>query len=214
MMMIKKISILSFLCCVCFPSVLFAQHTDGGAWISMGVSHEPVNDFTLEVNEEIRYNISVEELYQINTNISVDYKLSKKFKTGVDYRYSVRDGRNTNRFGWGISYKEGMQDFDLSLRSKLQYSPVPDGAEGTSWRNKAALSYQINKDFSPFVSGELFYSMSNEIDQLDNYRVEAGLDYGPNKHHDFTISWLYDVEFNVNNPDKMQVITFGYKHSF
>lgn len=202
------------MCSICCSSALLAQHTDGGVWLSVGVSHEPVTDFTIDVQEEMRYNVSVAELYQINTNIAVDYKLSKKFKTGVDYRYSVRDGRNTNRFGWGISYKEGMQDFDLSLRTKFQYSPVPDGAEGTSWRNKVGLSYEINKDFSPFVSGELFYSMSNEIDQLDNYRVEAGLDYGPNKHHDFTISWLYDVEFNVNNPDKMQIITFGYKHSF
>ncbi|MEI2674981.1 MAG: hypothetical protein V9F05_13150 [Chitinophagaceae bacterium] len=82
MMMIKKITILSFLCCVCFSSMLFAQHTDGGVWMSVGVSHEPVADFTIDVNEEIRYNVSVAELYQINTNIGVDYKLSKKFKTG------------------------------------------------------------------------------------------------------------------------------------
>lgn len=60
--------------------MLFAQHTDGGVWMSVGVSHEPVADFTIDVNEEIRYNVSVAELYQINTNIGVDYKLSKNSK--------------------------------------------------------------------------------------------------------------------------------------
>ncbi len=214
MMMIKKLSI-SFLLLICIAgNNLFAQHVDGGTWMSVGVSFEPINDITVDINEEARYNMSIGNLYQLNTNFSIDYKLSKKFKSGVEYRYSIRDNRNTNRFGLSVAYKEGMGDFDLSLRSKFQYSPVPDGPEGTAWRNKAGLSYAINKDFSPFVSGEVFYSISNEIDQLDNYRIEGGLDYGPNKHTDFTLSWIYDREFNVNNPDIMHVLTLGYKYSF
>ena len=32
--------------------MLFAQHTDGGVWMSVGVSHEPVADFTIDVNED------------------------------------------------------------------------------------------------------------------------------------------------------------------
>jgi len=213
-MMINRIKhiILILFCCTSF--ITFAQHTDGGVWTGVGFSFEPVNNFTFDFNEELRYNVSVADLYQINSNFSLDYKLSKKFKTGIEYRYSIRDGRNTNRYGWGLGYKEGLNDFELSLRTKFQYSPVPDGKEGTAWRNKAALSYEINKDFSPFVSGELFYSMSNEIDQLDNYRLEAGLNYGPNKHNDFSLSWLFDHEFNVNNPETMHVLTLGYKYSF
>jgi long-subunit fatty acid transport protein len=214
MMMIKKINIGTILLLCLTVSGLQAQHTDGGVWTSVGLSFEPVKDFTVDVSEEVRYNVSIADLYQMNSNIAIDYKLNKKFKTGVDYRYSIRDGRNTNRLGWGLSYKEGFNDFALSMRTKFQYSPVPDGAEGTSWRNKIGLSYEINKDWSPFVSGELFYLFSNELDQFETYRFEAGIDYGPNKHHDYTLSWLYDHEFNVNNPDKMHVLTVGYKYSF
>ena len=213
-MMIKKLSITFLLIISLAANNLFAQHIDGGTWVNAGISFEPIKDITVDLNEEARYNASIGSLNQLNTNISIDYKLSKKIKTGVEYRYSIRDNKNTNRFGWGISYKEGMGDFDLNLRTKFQYSPVLDGPEGTSWRNKLGLSYAINKDFSPFVSCEMFYSIANEISQFDNYRIEGGLDYGPNKHNDFTLSWIYDHEFNVNNPDIMHVLSFSYKYSF
>lgn len=80
-MMINRIKhiILILFCCTSF--ITFAQHTDGGVWTGVGFSFEPVNNFTFDFNEELRYNVSVADLYQINSNFSLDYKLSKKFKT-------------------------------------------------------------------------------------------------------------------------------------
>lgn len=212
--MIKQIGLACLLISTICGSNLHAQHIDGGSWIGAGIEFKPIKDFSVNLNEEIRYNISIGSLYQLNSNVSVDYKINKQIKTGIEYRYSIRDGRNTNRFGLSASIKDGFGDFDLGLRSKIQYSPVPDGPEGSAWRNKASLSYKINKHFYPFVSGELFYTFSNTINQFDNYRLEAGIDHHINKHNDLGISWIFDKEFNVNNPGTMHVLTLGYKYSF
>jgi long-subunit fatty acid transport protein len=193
---------------------LRAQHTDGGAWLYAGVSHEVIKDLKLELGEELRYNISTEDAYQINTHFSAAYKLTKQFKIGADYRYSVRDGANTNRYGASITFKEGFNDLDVSLRTRLLYSVVADAAEGTAWRNKLGLDYKINKEFSAGASGELFYAISNEIDQFDNYRLQGGLTYSPNKHHSFDVAYVYDHEFNVNNPHTMHILSIGYVYDF
>lgn len=191
-----------------------AQYTDGGVWLYSGINHEVVKDLKLEFGEELRYNISTDNPYQYNTHFSAAYKLNKHWKIGADYRYSVREGLNTNRYGAAITYKQSIHDLDISLRSRFLYSVVLDGAEGTAWRNKLGCDYKINKDFQVGVSGELFYAMSNELDQFDKYRLQAGLTYSPNKHHGLDVGYIYDHEFNVNNPGSMHVANIGYVYSF
>ncbi len=193
---------------------LRAQHTDAALWTGAGVSFDIGKDATFQIAEELRYNISVADLYQKNTNIGFDYKINKHFKAGIDYRLSLRDNNYKNRVAISGSYKVGLSDLDLSLRSKLQYSFTPDRSEGTALRNKIAAKYKINKHFSPFLSGEIFYSFSNTINQFDNYRLETGLNYGLNKHNDFYLSYLLDKEFNLNNPGTLNVISINYVYSF
>lgn len=208
MTMIDRICLL--VCCVCISISARAQHTDGGAWLYAGISHEVIKDLKLELGEELRYNISTADAYQYNTHFSAGYKLNKHFKIGADYRYSIREGANTNRYGASLTYKQGLNDLDISLRSRILYSVVADAAEGTAWRNKLSMEYKVNKDLSAGVSGELFYAISNEIDQFDNYRLQAGFTYAPNKHHSFDVAYIYDHEFNVNNPSSMHVLSLGY----
>lgn len=212
-MMIKKSALLTFL----FSFLLLqlnAQHTDAALWTGAGVSFDIGKDFKCEIAEELRYNISVADLYQKNTNIGLDYKFNKHFKAGLDYRFSLRDNNYKNRVAVSGSYKKGFGDLDMSLRSKMQYSFTPDRSEGTAWRNKLSAKYKINKHFSPFLSGEIFYSFSNKINQFDNYRFETGLNYGLNKHNDFYFSYLYDKEFNLNNPQTLNVLSINYVYSF
>ncbi len=206
--------ILTVLVIVLCSGSLYGQHTDGAVWTYTGVQYEVFKDLNVEVAEEFRYNTSVADLYQKNSHFSASYKLTKKIKISGEYRYSIRDGANTNRFGFGASYREGFGDLDISVRSKYQYSTAPDGSEGTAWRNKLSAQYSFNKDWSIFTSGELFYTFSNEIDQWDNYRLETGIDWSPNKHHDLSVSWIYDQQFNVNAPNGMHILSIGYVYSF
>lgn len=213
-MMIKKYFFAFLLISLLPIRQLYAQHTDGAGWVSVGISFEIINDLTCDIGEEMRYNFSVGDLYQLNTNIGLDYKFSKRFKAGVEYRYSVREVQNISRVAASFGYKEELQDLTLSLRSKLQYSFIPDASEGTAFRNKIGAKYKINKDFSPYISAELFYSLSNEINQFDNFRSEAGISYGPNKHNEFNLSYLFDKEFNVNKPETMHIGSLGYVYTF
>ncbi len=193
---------------------LSAQQVDGGSWVNVGISFEIINDLSCDISEEIRYNFTTGDLYQMNSNIGFDYKINKRFKVGTEYRYSIRQSQNTNRIAASFVYKEEMNDLTLSLRSKFQYSFTPNTSEGTAFRNKLGAKYKINKDFSPFITGEIFYSMSNEINQFDNFRTEGGLSYGPNKHNEFNLSYIYDKEFNVNKPETMHIVSLSYKYSF
>lgn len=191
-----------------------AQHTDGAVWTYTGAKFEPVKNVFVEVAEEFRYNVSVADLYQSNSHAQISYKFTKKIKVAGEYRYSVRASGNTHRWGLGATYREGFGDLDISFRTKYQYSTAPDGGEGTAWRNKVSADYALNKDWAIFASGELFYTMSNALDQFDNFRGETGIDYSPNKHHDFTVSYIYDHEYHVNNPLRMHILSIGYVYAF
>ncbi len=211
-MMIKQLTGILFILLLC--KSLFAQHTDAATWLSAGISTDLSKDISLDLSEEMRYNISVEDLYQLNSDISLSYKFTKKIKVGLDYRYSVRTDADVNRTGFSLTLREGFKDLDFSIRSKFQYSFIPDQKEGTSWRNKGTLKYEGIKNFTPYFSTELFYSFSNDIDQFDNYRVDIGFDWGISKHHDLTPFYMFDKEFNVNDPLTMHIFGLGYVYKF
>ncbi len=212
-MMIKKSACISCLVLLCSLRISYGQNTDLGGWANAGFGFDIIGDLSGEISEEVRYNFSIAELYQTNTDIALGYKFNKHLKVSADYRYSIRPTKRVNRTGIAVSYKQGVQDFDFTFKTRFLYAFTPDAQEGSAWRNKLTAAYKINKQFSPFVSGELFYSLSNQIDQLDNYRLEAGLNYDLNKHNEFSFGYLYDHEFNVNNPTTMHIFTIGYFYS-
>ncbi len=206
--------IVLFSCCLFATVYLQAQHTDGAAWLYTGVNAEVAKDLDAEAGQEIRYNVSVSDLYQWNSHASLTYKFTKKIKVSGDYRYSVRSSGNTHRVGFGIGLREGFGDLDLAYRSKIQYSTAADGNEGSVWRNKGTVSYTLNKDWETYGSGELFYNLSNEGNALNGFRSEIGIDYSPNKHHDITASWIYDMEFQVSFPEKLHVLNLSYIYNW
>lgn len=214
MMMTMTKSVFTLMALLAMVVSAVAQHTDGAIWTYTGVKIEPIKDVSVEVAEEFRYNVSTADLYQSNAHAQISYRFTKKIKAAGEYRYSVRAGGNTHRWGFGMTFREGFGDLDISYRTKYQYSTAPDGGEGTAWRNKFSIDYTLNKDWAVFGSGELFYTLSNELDQFDNQRYEAGVDFSPNKHHDLTVSYIYDHEYHVNEPQRMHILSIGYVYSF
>lgn len=210
--MIKALVTFCFL--VCITGSVIAQHTDGATWLYTAVKAEVIKDLDVEVGEELRYNISIADLYQWNSHASATYKFTKKIKVSTEYRYSIRASGNTHRVGFGLGLREGFGDLDLAFRTKFQYSTAADGNEGTVWRNKGTVSYTLNKDWEAYGSGELFYRISNTGNALNGFRSEAGIDYSPNKHHDFNLGWIYDMEFHVNDPGNLHVLSLAYVYSF
>lgn len=211
-MMIKQFA--AFFCFWLITAYVHAQHTDGAAWLYSGIKTEVVNDLDAELGQELRYNISVADLYQWNSHASLTYKFTKKIKISGDYRYSVRASGNTHRVGFGVGLREGFGDLDIAYRTKIQYSNAADGNEGSVWRNKGTISYTLNKDWETYGSGEIFYDLSNEGKAFNGFRSEIGIDYSPNKHHDITASWIYDKEFQVAFPENLQVINLSYVYSW
>lgn len=193
---------------------VFAQHRDAGTWLSAGISADIAKDLTLDISEEMRYNISVASLYQINSDIALSYKFTKKIKIGIDYRYSIRELTDINRVGLALTLREGVKDFDFSIRSKIQYSFTPDQQEGSAWRNKGTIKYEATKKLTPYFSAELFYAFSNQINQFDDYRLEAGLSWEITKHHELNPFFLYDQEFHVNDPEILNVFGLTYVYKF
>ncbi|MFI5170792.1 MAG: DUF2490 domain-containing protein [Chitinophagales bacterium] len=213
-MMIKKLLLAFYLVIIIFSTQLSAQTTDGAGWLNAGISFNIIEDLTCDISEEARYNFSVAELYQLNSDVALDYKITKKIKVGADYRFSIRPEKNINRVGASINLREGFNDLDIGFRSKVQYSFTPDAQEGSAWRNKVSVKYKINKDFTPFISGELFYSFETGLHQFDDYRLEGGIGYSPTKHHDIKAAYLYDKEFQVNDPETLHIFALGYVYSF
>ena len=205
---IKNSLLIAFFLIAC--NVSFAQHRDLGTWLGAGISYDLTKNISLDISEEMRYNISVADLYQLNSDISLSYKFTKKIKVGIDYRYSVRELADVNRVGCSLTLREGVKDFDFSIRSKIQYSFIPDRQEGSSWRNKGTIKYEVTKKLTPYFSAELFYAFSNDIDQFDNYRLETGLSWELNKHHELNPFFLYNQEFQVNAPEILNVFGLSY----
>jgi len=178
--------------------------------------------FSTQITQSFRLNENFSELGTSFSEIGVNYKVLKRFSIGATYRFSQKRKIDDfysmrHRYNIDVSYKLKIKKLSITLRERFQsrYKDYGNREKGNVpknyFRSKVTMRYNLNKKYTPFVSGELFYQIS---EQIDNLRFKAGFDYEFNKFSTLNMYYMIDKEVNVKNPWTNYVIGIGYTYSF
>ena len=203
-----------------------AQVNDAGLWVHVAIEKKISSYLDLQVSQEFRFYENFSELGTAFTEAQIQYKIFRSLDVAAEYRFIQSKRLNDSyifqhRLAFSITYEYDISRLSISLRGKYQtrYSQVNSSENGflpnNTFRTRLQFTYDVLKKYSPFASGEIYYSTNNpEGNEIRKVRYNAGLNYEINKHHSFSISYLIDKEVNQNNPWTDYVIDTGYKFTF
>ena len=192
--------------------------SDAKLWTGITVS-KSFNDFEFSFSEELRMNENFTHIDKLFSEIGADYKITKGLNIGANYRFNRDNDYESgnydikNRFDIGISYKYKYENFQFSLRTKLQTQPArKDEINPTYIRNKFAVKYALNDSFTPFFSYEFFYQFNNE-QVINRNRISLGTKYKVNDNNAIKLFYLYENRFNTSKPQHNHIwgITYSIK---
>lgn len=204
--------------CIAFllhGAAVMAQESDFQTWTSAGIKKElsKRTDFTL--SQELRLKDNSTRLNTTFTDVGLKYQLFKNFDAGLYYRLIISPGAVAHRPYGEVSYEIDIQKWSIEPRLRFQHQEERNEIAKNYFRPKATLSYKINKEWKPFVAGELFYhAFYYQGSQFDEYRLSTGVEYDWKKKHSIKLFYLFDQEFNVNNPLQRHVAGLGYEYDF
>ena len=199
-----------------------SQVNDAGLWLTLGAEKKISQKFSTQLTQCFRLNENYSELGTSFTEIGVKYKLFKKLTITGTYRFAQKRKVNDfyslrHRYNIDLGYKFKVKKVSITLRERFQ-SAYKDVGRREKWgipqnyfRSKITLQYNLNKKYTPFVSGEVFYEIKEYI---NNLRFKAGFDYEFNKLSSLNVFYMVDKEINVKNPWTNYVLGIGYNYSF
>ncbi len=203
---------------------LSAQTNDAGLWASINLEKKINKKFSVQLGEELRFYENYSELGSFFTEASLEYKLNKTFGFSAGYRFTnkrrVDDSYSMrHRFLVNATAKRKFKQLNagLRLRYQSQFSDYYSDAEGqipaNYFRAKLAFKYDLNKKYTPFISGELFTNTNRpEGILMDNYRIEAGIEYEFSKVSSLQLSYIFNKEVQVKDPWTLYVIGVSWNY--
>lgn len=203
-----------------------AQVKDAGLWLSLNFEKKITKRIAAELSQEVRINENISELGISFTEIGGEYKFNKKVSAALFYRYIQKRQLNdmylsSHRWFVDVSYKRKIKKISLTLRQRIQAQVRALSTSSESkvpeyyMRTKLSVKLDLDKKYTPFISGEIFYPVFNREEIfIDNTRVSAGFEYEFNKRHSVTIFYMINSEVNVNDPWTDYISGVSYKYSF
>ncbi|MCB9255910.1 MAG: DUF2490 domain-containing protein [Chitinophagales bacterium] len=189
--------------------------TDLGLWTGISIEKELVKNFELGYTSMLRLNNNLTSYSRWLNELGFTYKVNKYYRVETSYRLTLKEN---SLLGHRISINQTVRykiaDFTLAYRLSFQSNFAKLEANDYNLRNKLDVEYRINKHYSPFFSGEVYYNINYKTHAFNNFRLAAGLEYNFNKHHRLKPSLIYNQEFNVAAPESEIIFSLGYKYSF
>jgi hypothetical protein len=207
------------------PLLFSAQFNDAGLWTGLNIERKLTKKLSVNLNPEMRFNENITELGTWFVDGGLSYRVSKNWKVFANYRFAQKRRLDDSysirhRYYFDLAYRIKIKKIVVGwrLRFQEQYNDWLTSDDGKipsqALRNKIQLKYNADGKFQPFVSADVWYSMSYKIKQFDNFRLVGGLDYELNKYSSITLAYLWQREFNVKNPGTDYIVSLGYNYSF
>lgn len=213
--------VLLLTCIFCFSQAK-TQVNDAGLWLKLSAEKKITQKFSAQFSHSLRCYENISELGTSFSEIGISYKIIKPLTVAGFYRFSQKKRvddfySNSHRYSFYLAYRLKIKQFKISFREQFQsrYKDIGTSEFGSipknHLRSKIDLKYDLEKKYTPYVSGELFYEIGEYI---DNMRYKAGVEYEINKFHTIDVSYMIDKEMNVKNPWTNYVIGLGYNLTF
>lgn len=205
----------------------FSQEKDFQIWSSFEIGTKLNKKIGISFEEELRFDNNSTQLSKYYSQPGITFKFSKQISAGIAYRFIQQ--YKTNRtistrhyYIAEISYDNKFNRFKYKTRCRYVSKYSAQKTEETIIipanyiRQKFDLSYNVKGlPLNPFVSFEVFFPLNNPFGNFpDNCRTAIGAEYDITKKQSVSISFLNDLEINVENPMNAYVLALKYKIEF
>lgn len=227
-MMIKKYLNLFFVLALFFyPFKVKAQSTDFRARLSASIEHELLDNLNGSLEIETRFDKFLSTYDRSFIEGAVSYDVVKYLRIGVSGRFmhdmnDVRVKSTAYRSSLFVRVKTSFDDFDIKIKSTLQYGFDELSQSAYSFSNKLINRNSIGVDynwfgtkFKPFIEYEFFYHINNVNGGIINQsRIKSGTSFSFNKSSEISLYYMFENEFNVIKPTDSHIIGFSYNYKF
>lgn len=203
-----------------------AQHSDLRSWNTFSFNYGLNKKLTFNFDQELRLQDNLTRINQLYTNIGATYKINKYVRIAGVYRFIARYKEDNswgirNRFYGDVIVKLRPGRFSYVYRARLQYEwrgagygkeygRVPE----IYWRNLFKASYKVNDIVSPYLATEIRFQLQNPRipyhNGFDRSRFTGGLDLQVSKSSTFGVYYLLQKEWNIIDPETLNVIGLEY----
>jgi len=215
-------------CFAILPALIFffcntaAQVNDAGLWASVSLEKKLNKRWEAGLSNEFRFNENITEIGTIYNELSLSHRFSKSleisgayrniFKRQLDDNYSRR-----HRFLVNVTARKKMGRITPAARLRYQ-SQYSDINRSENWRQpsntirtRISAKYDTGKRYTPSLSAETFYDVSNPEGWLfSGYRLQGAFTYELSKKSAIEAGYVFDREVNVRNPETRYIISLGW----
>ena len=225
-MICARLVFLSVFICTIAPVLSQEQKVveDLRLWTGAKIQKTFSKDWTVSIQEEIRFKHNISEINNYFTELGLRYRISKNFALQGDLRFTQDKKRDNSyesffRYNFDLRYK-GKIDF-LTVNYRLRYQKELEDLNVfdmnapyvKQFRNR--ITFKINNlgHFEPYVSAEIFQTFLPYVSpDFTYYRLLAGLRYEPGNFGSFKLAWGFNRELNSQNPFMIYMFKLNYTY--
>lgn len=204
-----------------FPSLLMSQTNPVfESWNGLSVSYELMDDFELQINQEIRFSDNLHRLSDYITEIEGEYDMSKHWSFGLGYRiqreWDFEDGDHwSSRYYTSLQYDFNIERFKIKFREQYQLEPAWYGESQWSYfsfstlRHKLSIEYNIKGiKLNPFAEVEFYQSLNHPIqNRIVKSRYTTGLEFPIADKVDMELMFRYQNRYDGLRKPKQAFIS-------
>ena len=184
---------------------------DQQSWTEVSMQKKIPFSLRLELAQGLRLKDYVSELNQAFFELSISYKDSNGFRINIPYRYTIFEDKRKHRLTLGVSYQYSIKP--VSLKNRIKYYRLYENrkALGDLFRNKFTIKYKTGEKTNPYIAVELFYLLSKNNNQLDEYRASCGIEIDLPRKNSINIFYILKKEdFSKTDPENINVFGLSY----
>lgn len=197
-------------------STSFAQN-GLGLWTGISINKKITDKFSVDINGQSRATDNISYFQSYLGEVGISYKLLKNWELAGYYRYISKRKteskifKNRHRFYGDISFEKklGKLKFENRVRYQHQFKDNDGeiGFDKSYLREKIELSFPNKSKFKPYLSGDLFYQIGGNIDQI---RPKVGTSYKINKRNSLDASIFTNYNLLISESIS-PIISISYK---
>ncbi|MBN4049717.1 DUF2490 domain-containing protein [Bacteroidales bacterium AH-315-N07] len=202
-----------------------SQVQDAGSWTGLNAEIKISNNLRASVEQQVRLIDNISSFDKTFTDLGFTIRFSRNLRLSANYRYIFENiGLNNQRVYFSLLFRKRILDrtrLSYRIRYQNQFDKLLN--ENRYLRNKLRLNYNIRKSkLDPYLAVELYYHFNNYIvykneevlvyHEFNKYRIQFGWNINLRNNRSMDIFYIYQKEFNVNNPEIDNI--FGIIYNF
>jgi len=202
---------------ILFFFLVKAQEPVYKSWFSVSYEQKVklAKKFKIKVNISQGLRISdifYTQKYSALSEIAASKKITKFYKLGFSYRASYIN-RFKSRMAILNKFSIKLNPLVLAFRIKYQAEFEKNTAFSQDFRGKTILKWNANKDYRPYLFGEILYNNTYNFSNFNEFRLGIGLSADYKKKHNFDVMLMFVQDLNIEYPRKNVVLALEYLFS-